>query len=147
MLPAKLQGNTFLASSGSFVMSLSPISDHGSPSLEWLCSQGRLSVQWKLQSICESDPSKAMEDTNPEHSVFYTKARPHVEVLGHQPNCKTFNLQLVLSAEYSGTGAQQNPHQRDQIDSNQQLMGPDAVSYSQMLGRPQGVLGRKWRKD
>lgn len=52
----RLPGNTFLASPGSFVMFLSLISDHGSPSLEWLRSQGRLSVQWKRQCY-ESDPS------------------------------------------------------------------------------------------
>lgn len=46
-----------------------------------------------------------MEDTNPEPSIFYNKARPHMGVLGHQPNYNTFNLQFVLSAEYSGTGA------------------------------------------
>ena len=65
-----------------------------------------------------------MGDTEPEPAIFYNQAIPQMEGLGHQPSHKTFDLQFVLPAEFSGTRAYYNGHQRNFI---KQLMGADSV--------------------
>ena len=58
--------------------------------------------------------ANALNKGNKEYklAMFCKQPRHEVEGLGHQPSCKTFGLQLVLTAEGSGNGAQKNPHQR-----------------------------------
>ena len=47
-----------------------------------------------------------------EQSIFYNQARPKVQVLGHQPSLKTYNLYFFILSGYVSTISQHNCHQR-----------------------------------
>lgn len=72
-----------------------------------------------------------MGDTEPELANFWNQESPQVEGLEHQSSHKTFNIQFVLPAECSVTGASHSHHQKDQNDFLQQLIGADPQSHSQ----------------
>ena len=53
-----------------------------------------------------------------------------MEVLGHKPYNRTFNLHFVLTEEYCGTGAWSNCYQKDQRGCIQQLTEADAELHT-----------------
>lgn len=62
-----------------------------------------------MDDVPQGSVSKIPGGLEPKLAIFSNQAKLQVEELGH----KIFDLQLVLIAEYSRTGASQNPHQRD----------------------------------
>lgn len=92
-----------------------------------------------------------MEHMKPELAILCNRASPQVEGMGHWCNDKISNLQFILPAKCSGTGAYYNYNQSDHKDFIQQLVEAHAESHRQVLGRAQRILWRgrrnKWRSQ